>query len=131
MCHSMSGALSDLATSIASRVLPVPGSPLTRSGRSSAIAALTAILRPSVATYALVPSKRILVSFIRPRLVKRDRLSTVDLTSQDAGPDSMSLRGAPLGNFCPQAGTAGAGGRPRPNRRKDAGMGLAGRLLHA
>jgi hypothetical protein len=50
MCHSISGAPSALAISIASTVLPVPGSPLTSSGRSSAIAALTAILRSSVAT---------------------------------------------------------------------------------
>src|SRR5437588_4879606 len=53
-----------LAISSASTVLPVPGSPFTRSGRSSVIAALTAILRSSVATYALVPSKRMLVTVV-------------------------------------------------------------------
>jgi hypothetical protein len=50
MCHSISGAASALAISIASTVLPVPGSPLTSSGRSRAIAALTATLRSLVAT---------------------------------------------------------------------------------
>src|SRR4030095_10064735 len=39
-------------------VLPVPGSPLTRSGRSSVNAALTAIIRSSVAMYVSVPSNR-------------------------------------------------------------------------
>ena len=46
------------AISSASTVLPVPGSPLTRSGRSRTIAALTATVRSSVATYDCVPSKR-------------------------------------------------------------------------
>ena len=39
-----------LAISCARMVLPVPGSPLTRSGRSSATAALTATMRSGVAT---------------------------------------------------------------------------------
>jgi hypothetical protein len=50
MCHSISGAPSALAISSASTVLPVPGSPLTSSGRSSVIAAFTATFRSSVAT---------------------------------------------------------------------------------
>src|SRR3974390_1383749 len=57
-CQVMSGAPRASATSKASCVLPVPGSPLIRRGRSSVIAALTAILRSSVATYLSVPSKR-------------------------------------------------------------------------
>src|SRR5262249_22751571 len=48
--HSINGALTPLAISSASTVLPVPGSPLTSSGRSSVMAALTATLRSSVAT---------------------------------------------------------------------------------
>src|SRR5438132_1471080 len=39
MCHSRSGKPSERATSTASMVLPVPGSPFTRSGRASVIAA--------------------------------------------------------------------------------------------
>ena len=39
------------ATSSASIVLPVPGSPLTSSGRLSVTAALTASMRSCVATY--------------------------------------------------------------------------------
>ena len=50
MCHSISGAPSAAAISWASTVLPVPGSPLTSSGRRSVTAALTATLRSSVAT---------------------------------------------------------------------------------
>jgi hypothetical protein len=50
MCHSINGAPTPLAISSASTVLPVPGSPLTSSGRSSVMAALTATLRSSVAT---------------------------------------------------------------------------------
>src|SRR5262245_11047966 len=45
-------------------VLPVPGSPLTSSGRSSVIAALTAIIRSSVAMYVSVPSNRFI--FVLP-----------------------------------------------------------------
>jgi hypothetical protein len=50
MCHSISGAPIAFATSMASTVLPVPGSPFTKSGRCSVMAALTATLRSSVAT---------------------------------------------------------------------------------
>ena len=50
MCQGMSRRPRELAISSASMVLPVPGSPFTRSGRSSVIAALTAIMRSSVAT---------------------------------------------------------------------------------
>ena len=49
MCHSYSGRPSARAISWASCVLPVPGSPLMSSGRASVIAALTAIIRSSVA----------------------------------------------------------------------------------
>ena len=49
MCQVNSGAPIAFATSSASTVLPVPGSPLISSGRSSTIEALTAILRSSVA----------------------------------------------------------------------------------
>ena len=45
-----SGLSSAPAISSASCVLPVPGSPLTSSGRASVTAALTAIIRSSVAT---------------------------------------------------------------------------------
>ena len=41
---------SERATSTASMVLPVPGSPLTSSGRCSVIAAFTASVRSSVET---------------------------------------------------------------------------------
>jgi len=43
-------AFTALATSIASTVLPVPGSPFTSKGRCKVMAALTATLRSSVAT---------------------------------------------------------------------------------
>src|SRR6185369_8467429 len=59
MCHSSSGTPSAFATSIASIVLPVPGSPFTSSGRCSVIAALTASVRSSVETYSAEPVKRI------------------------------------------------------------------------
>src|SRR5437762_11736362 len=59
MCHSRIGTPSDLATSSASIVLPVPGSPFTSSGRCSVIAALTASVRSSVETYDGEPLKRI------------------------------------------------------------------------
>src|ERR1700709_1377232 len=55
MCQVRSGAPSALATSSASTVLPVPGSALISSGRSSTIEALTAIFRSSVGTRSLVP----------------------------------------------------------------------------
>src|SRR2546422_941303 len=58
MCHSRIGTPSDLATSSASMVLPVPGSPFTSSGRCSVIAALTASVRSSVETYDGEPLKR-------------------------------------------------------------------------
>src|SRR6267378_7161058 len=58
MCHSRIGTPSDLATSSASIVLPVPGSPFTSSGRCSVIAALTASVRSSVETYDGEPLKR-------------------------------------------------------------------------
>ncbi|VVD27670.1 protein of unknown function [Paraburkholderia dioscoreae] len=58
MCHCRSGMPSAAATSSASMVLPVPGSPLISNGRLSVIAALTASLRSSVATYCDEPSKR-------------------------------------------------------------------------
>ncbi len=69
MCHSISGSPSALATSWASTVLPVPGSPLTSSGRCSVTAALTAtrqILGGDVAvgaveTHGSTPSRRPLV----------------------------------------------------------------------
>src|SRR6516164_7394569 len=58
MCHSYSGRASARAISCASCVLPVPGSPLMSSGRASVMAAFTAIIRSSVATYRSVPVKR-------------------------------------------------------------------------
>src|SRR6266850_7876486 len=58
MCHSRIGTPIDLATSSASIVLPVPGSPFTSSGRCSVIAALTASVRSSVETYDGEPLKR-------------------------------------------------------------------------
>src|SRR6267143_787500 len=59
MCHSSSGSPTAFATSMASMVLPVPGSPFTNSGRWSVIAALTARVRSSVDTYASEPLNRI------------------------------------------------------------------------
>src|SRR6201747_309383 len=59
MCHCSSGMPRAAATSSASMVLPVPGSPLMSRGRCRVIAALTASLRSSVATYCDEPSKRI------------------------------------------------------------------------
>ena len=56
MCHVKISAFSDLATSCANIVLPVPGSPFTIIGLSSVIDAFTATLRSSVAIYDLVPS---------------------------------------------------------------------------
>ena len=50
MCHCSKGKPSDCATSSANMVLPVPGSPLTSSGRFSVMAALTASIRSWVAT---------------------------------------------------------------------------------
>ena len=55
ICHSISLFPNDSATSIASKVLPVPGSPLINKGLSRVTDALTAILRSSVETYFLVP----------------------------------------------------------------------------
>ena len=49
MCHCSSGMFSAVATSSASIVLPVPGSPLTSSGRFSVTAAFTASIRSWVA----------------------------------------------------------------------------------
>src|SRR4051794_28020159 len=49
---------SAFATDDARRVLPVPGSPRTTSGRSSTSAALTALLSEGDATYSGVPSYR-------------------------------------------------------------------------
>ena len=42
MCHDNIGMPRPSATCLASTVLPVPGSPLSSSGRSSAMAQLTA-----------------------------------------------------------------------------------------
>src|SRR3990170_6894597 len=58
MCQVRSGAFRLLAISSARTDLPVPGSPFTSSGRSRVIAALTATVRSSVATYDSVPAKR-------------------------------------------------------------------------
>src|SRR5437762_9524326 len=78
MCHSRIGTPSDLATSSASIVLPVPGSPFTSSGRCSVIAALTASVRSSVETYDGEPLKRMDRSRARntrinPHPLARDR----------------------------------------------------------
>src|SRR6185369_7638612 len=51
MCHCSSGMFSEAATSSASIVLPVPGSPFTSRGRLSVMAAFTASIRSWVATY--------------------------------------------------------------------------------
>src|SRR5882672_11210947 len=48
---------------MASSVLPVPGSPLMRSGRPRTTAAFTATARSSPATYRSVPEKRALLMF--------------------------------------------------------------------
>src|SRR5882762_10036700 len=75
MCHSRIGMPSDLATSSASIVLPVPGSPFTSSGRCSVIAALTASVRSSVETYDGEPLKRMERSRARNWLVNRHPLA--------------------------------------------------------
>src|SRR5580658_3754142 len=54
MCHSINGWPSAAATSCASTVLPVPGSPLTSSGRCSVTDALTATSRSREAMYRSV-----------------------------------------------------------------------------
>src|ERR1700727_3287501 len=55
MCHSKNGLSRERAISFASRVLPVPGSPLMSSGRDSTTAAFTAAINSSVAMYRSVP----------------------------------------------------------------------------
>src|SRR5271169_3842603 len=55
MCHSKNGLFKDRAISLASSVLPVPGSPLINSGRDSTMAAFTAAINSSVAMYRSVP----------------------------------------------------------------------------
>src|ERR1700704_1758535 len=74
MCHSRIGTPSDLATSSASIVLPVPGSPFTSSGRCSVIAALTASVRSSVETYDGEPLKRMSTAGKNSRLINRHPL---------------------------------------------------------
>src|SRR5882757_707521 len=54
MCHSINGWPRASATSCASTVLPVPGSPLTNNGRCSVTDALTATSRSRVAMYRSV-----------------------------------------------------------------------------
>src|SRR5882762_5708685 len=75
MCHSRIGMPSDLATSSASIVLPVPGSPFTSSGRCSVIAALTASVRSSVETYDGEPLKRMERSRARNWRINRHPLA--------------------------------------------------------
>src|SRR6267378_2369572 len=75
MCHSRIGTPSDLATSSASIVLPVPGSPFTSSGRCSVIAALTASVRSSVETYDGEPLKRMERSRARKWRINRHPLA--------------------------------------------------------
>src|SRR4051812_8801587 len=58
MCHESMGIPRPSATCRASSVLPVPGSPLMRSGRSSATAQLTASTSGPDAIYPGVPLKR-------------------------------------------------------------------------
>ena len=60
ICHSSKGMFNEAATSSASMVLPVPGSPLMSSGRSRLAAALTAMLSSSVAMYESVLSNIIM-----------------------------------------------------------------------
>src|SRR5271170_2325667 len=55
MCHSKNGLFKARAISVASSVLPVPGSPLMSRGRDSTTAALTAAISSSVAIYRSVP----------------------------------------------------------------------------
>src|ERR1019366_933402 len=54
MCHSINGWPSAAATSCASTVLPVPGSPFTSNGRCSVTDALTATSRSREAMYRSV-----------------------------------------------------------------------------
>src|SRR5262245_52657573 len=73
MCQVMIGTLIASDTSKASWVLPVPGSPLIRSGRSRVMAALTATRKSLVAMYLSVPSKRI----VRASLQQNDEISVL------------------------------------------------------
>src|SRR6266850_1085842 len=94
MCHSRIGTPSDLATSSASIVLPVPGSPFTSSGRCSVIAALTASVRSSVETYDGEPLKR---------KITRQELAELAYKSSPLGrrPPQTSLRFPRQGDFPP------------------------------
>src|SRR5271165_6717969 len=61
MCHSKNGMSSARAISLASSVLPVPGSPLMSSGRDRTIAAFTAAINSGVAIYRSVPRKSLVI----------------------------------------------------------------------
>src|SRR3990172_8812571 len=81
MCHDSIGMPSPSATCWASTVLPVPGSPFSNSGRSRAIAQLTASTSGPEAIYPGVPWKRrnpfpVLIRCSLSRLQYRDRLSS-------------------------------------------------------
>ena len=62
--HSIIGSERLSAICLASSVFPVPGSPLTKRGRSKVIDALTARVKSSVEIYSDVPSNFIKISFL-------------------------------------------------------------------
>src|SRR5215472_16539365 len=114
MCHSRSGTPSAFATSTASMVLPVPGSPLTRSGRCSVIAALTASVRSSVETYASEPLNRIGIPVASTALIVYNR--SVRLLFLLFLVPAAAVRAATVavdvGHFLEEPGATSARGRP-------------------
>src|SRR5262245_42959450 len=94
MCHSKSGRPIAFAISMASMVLPVPGSPLTSSGRSRVSAAFTAIIRSSVAMYVSVPSNRFMASAYQ--LWRRQVALAVDVVENARIIALDQLDGAPV-----------------------------------
>src|SRR5271165_2820739 len=64
MCHSKNGLSSARAISVASSVLPVPGSPLMSSGRDRTIAAFTAAINSGVAMYRSVPRNSVVIRLL-------------------------------------------------------------------
>src|SRR5271167_1228323 len=64
MCHSKNGLFKERAISVASSVLPVPGSPLMSSGLDSTTAAFTAAINSGVAIYRSVPRNSLFIGLL-------------------------------------------------------------------
>src|SRR5439155_26001867 len=88
----MSRSPSAPAMASASCVLPVPGSPRTRSGRSSASAQLTALSSALEVRYRSVPLN--LRKLIRPSLSVRHRVPLLDRLADQ--PPALAVGSAPL-----------------------------------